>query len=165
MRNWLIALPIAFGALAAGPVQAAVRVTFADPAGYRDVDRAGGVQRPDDTLAQIAGYLQRLGHRLPAGQDLDIQILDVNLAGVSAQDLGGLQTSRILNVASWPSIRLRYTLRQNGRVVRTAEELVADREYLSRANIQFAEDPLRFEKNMLQDWFDARFRLGWKPPA
>ena len=165
MRSSLIALSLAMAGFASGSAQATVRVAFTNPAGYRDIDRAGGVQRPDATLAQIAAYLRRVGRTLPPGQDLDIQILDVNLAGVSNQDLGGLQTTRVLNGTTWPSIRLRYTLRQNGRVVQAAEELVADREYLSRPNLQFAEDPLRFEKNMLQDWFNARFRLGWKPPA
>jgi hypothetical protein len=149
----------------AGPASADVTVTFANPAQFRDIDRAGGVLRPGQAVAEISRYLKRQGKRLPAGQDVDIQILDFNLAGVVDPIRPEASTTRLLGSTTWPSARLRYVLRNRGRVVAQAEELVADREYLGRALTSFASDPLRYEKNMLYDWFDARFVLRQPAPS
>jgi hypothetical protein len=159
------AMLVAGLALVAWPLgaHATVRVAFDDPARFRDVDRAGGILNARETLQGIAAYLKQLGRRLPPGQDLDVQILDVNLAGVSSEGFSPNPTTRVLSDSTWPSLRLRYRLTQNGRVIRAAEELVADREYLARPNVNFDSDPLRFEKTMLYDWFNARFVLGWAP--
>ena len=142
------------------PASADVRVTFLDPGRFRDSDRAGGVLTPLEAFGRIAAFLKRQGKRLPAGQDIHIQIVDFNLAGILDPFRPSAQTTRFLGRTTWPSFRIRYSVQDRGRVVAQVEELVADREYLSRPNTQFAEDPLKFEKNLLYDWFDARFVLG-----
>lgn len=161
-RMAILALAGLFGA--AGPARADVTVAFADPGQFRDIDRAGGILRPGDAIAEISRYLRRQGRRLPPGQDLAIQILDFNLAGVIDPIRPEGHATRRLGSATWPSARIRYILRDRGRVVLQAEERVADREYLGRALTSFASDPLRYEKNMLYDWFDARFVLRQPPP-
>jgi hypothetical protein len=157
-------LALAGAITAAEPASAGVSVSFANPAQFRDVDRAGGILRPGQALVEISRFLQRQGKRLPPGQDVEIRILDFNLAGVIDPIRPEARTTRLLGSATWPSARLRYVLRERGRVVAQAEELVADREYLGRALTSFASDPLRYEKNMLYDWFDARFILRQPPP-
>ncbi len=164
MDRRLAVLALAGMLATAGPASADVTVAFANPAQFRDIDRAGGVLRPGDAIAEISRYLRRQGRRLPPGQDVEIRILDFNLAGVINPIRPEASTTRLLGSTTWPSARIRYVVRERGRVVAQAEELVADREYLGRALTSFASDPLRYEKNMLYDWFDARFILRQPPP-
>jgi hypothetical protein len=42
-------------------------------------------------------------------------------------------------------------------VVASAEELVSDMHYLMTSNRYMTGDRLRYEKAMLDDWFDRRF--------
>ena len=157
------AFAVALSLGTAAGAQADVRVSFADPTRFRDSDRAGGVLTPREAFGRISAFLKRQGQRLAPGQDVDIQIVDFNLAGVLNPFNPAAQTTRFLTRATWPSFRIRYAFRENGRVVSRDEELVADREYLQRPHTQFESDPLKFEKNLLYDWFDARFVLRRAP--
>ncbi len=89
------------------------------------------------------------------GQELTIEILDVDLAGeLRWRHFGDV---RILRPVTWPRIKLRYALTSDGLEVATGEELVSDRSYLMRPSTRRCHDALRFEKAMLDDWFRRRF--------
>jgi hypothetical protein len=51
-------------------------------------------------------------------------------------------------------MRLRYTVEQGGQVVASGEADLSDMMYLQRMNRYFDGDPLRFEKTMIDEWFD-----------
>lgn len=135
-----------------------VNVSFVQPERFTDADR--GWQR-DRNLESLSKHLQALGRReLADGETLDIQVLDVDLAGdidpfaVSGRDLRVLKGG-----ADWPRITLRYALSRNGQPVSSAEERLADLNYL-QDNIRplnASQQPLSHEKHMLDDWFAARF--------
>lgn len=149
----IAAVALAFAA--AGAAAGQVDVSFHDP--DRFIDAGDLVRDRDDNLKVLADYLQLLGRRsLPQGQSLKIEVLDVDLAG--RQSLNSRYNFRVLHGgADWPRIRLRYALAEDGKVVREAEETVSDLDYLMAGPGLVPRDPLRYEKHMLQEWFDNRF--------
>ncbi|MBS0322272.1 MAG: DUF3016 domain-containing protein [Proteobacteria bacterium] len=64
---------------------------------------------------------------------------------------------------TWPRIKLSYSLEQDHKVLKQGTEVVVDMNYLEHINSYPADDPLRYEKHMLDDWFRARF--GAVPPG
>lgn len=144
------------GVTLATPASAAVRVGYADPSGFTDADRAGGLMTADGAARSLAGHLERLGGRLPSGRDLRVEILDIDLAGRIAPERDPTASRRFLDGSTWPRIRLRYTLTERGPVVASDEELVSWQDYLQRVTARYAGDPLRYEKAMLADWFEQR---------
>lgn len=156
----LIAATVLCAAVWSAASEASVVVSFVQPERYRDASR-DGVARPasphEPALLEIARYLERLGdQRLTAAQTLRIEVLDVDLAGeVSPFQVSTPQT-RVLKPASWPRVRLRYTLEEGGVVRAQGEETVVDMDYQSHAPTIGSSDPLRYEKAMLEDWFTRR---------
>jgi hypothetical protein len=67
---------------------------------------------------------------------------------------------RIMRESTWPKIRLRYELTQNRRVISAGDELVSEQMYLGSLGMASSSDPLRYEKNMLDDWFRKKFAAG-----
>ena len=48
---------------------------------------------------------------------------------------------------------LRYTLTENGQVLRSGEAKISDMNYLHRINRHWDSESLRYEKRMLDEWF------------
>lgn len=139
---------------------AGIKVLFIEPERYTDAGLHSeyGAKSRSATLTGIQQHLERLGERyLKPGQDLTIEVIDIDLAGrfelwrINARDL------RLMREVTWPRIEVRYTLEQNGVVVESGEEAVTDLNYLMRAGIAYSSDPLRYEKAMLEEWFRTRF--------
>ncbi|HJW11255.1 MAG TPA: DUF3016 domain-containing protein, partial [Albitalea sp.] len=60
-------------------------------------------------------------------------------------------------MADWPRINLRYSLESNGKVLKSGEEWVDEKDYMHRLDRYGNADPLHHEKQMLDEWFKARF--------
>ena len=156
------ALAVAFSLLAAAAAAQAggvVNVTFVEPDKYHD---SGNNQFDKPTnLKTIEAYLQDLGERyLPDGQVLNISVLDVDLAGYMKPLAGQAREVRVSREADWPRIKLRYSLEANGAPVKSAEENLADVNYGRHGltNVYSSREPLRREKQMLDSWFQTRFK-------
>ena len=81
----------------------------------------------------------------------------VSLKKKSHPHFHGARDLRVLNGrADWPVIELRYTVEQGGKVVASGTERLRDMLYLDHANRYFDGEPLRYEKKMLDDWFNER---------
>lgn len=139
--------------LASSAVMAQVSVTYVKPEDFSDVPR--GVIDRDRTLKDFTDYFKTLDKKLPAGQQLKIEVLDIDLAGRlyprrAADDI------RVMNGgADWPRMQLKYTLEQDGQVLRSGEEQLSNMNYQQgRLGGYFDSDPLRYEKQMLDDWFN-----------
>ncbi|MGH9578906.1 MAG: DUF3016 domain-containing protein, partial [Terriglobales bacterium] len=141
----------------------AVNVTFFHPEGYSD---AGVYSRYlDAALREVQLHLQKLGERsLPQGQELRIEVLDISLAGRFEPSRPHFNDVRVLRSVTWPSMKLRYTLEADGKVLLSAKEHIADMNYLSRINCYSSAERFRYEKQMLDDWFAARI-VGSRPPT
>jgi hypothetical protein len=154
---------IAIGLLVAGTVTAAraeVIVTFDHPETYTDAALYGdlGPGARDPALQGIRRHLEQLGARyLGAGQKLKVDVLDLDLAGRFEPIRPLAHDTRILRDITWPRVTLRYTLEVDG-VIRAADMVtLADQRYRARPSVYQPNDPLRYEKAMLDDWFRARF--------
>ncbi|MDC4228384.1 MAG: DUF3016 domain-containing protein (plasmid) [Candidatus Manganitrophus sp.] len=155
-RFLLISLITAFWASNA---ESAVDISFSHPERYTDAGRYLGDRVSEPVLQEIKEYLESLGERyLEPNQNLKIEILDIDLAGrYEPVHRGGASDVRILNDVTWPQIKVRYILEENGEVKVEKKESIRDMDYLRRPNPNFSNDSLRHEKVMLDDWFRERF--------
>ena len=155
----LTGIAVVAGLLAAGPAAAEVTVAFVHPQGFTDagLHRTGPVDAQAPALTGIRRILEQEGQRLPPGQLLAIEVLDVDLAGYIRPGQAASRPVRVMDATTWPRIRLRYALMQDGRRVTGGEELVADLSYQARSDAVRSSAPLRFEEAMLRDWFAGRF--------
>jgi hypothetical protein len=142
--------------LSAGGASAAVTVTFSHPENYRDI--AFSPTDREQILKDLSEHFAHLGARLPPGQDLRVEVLDLVLAGRLHPNFRGQQDVRILRGgADWPRMKVRYTLESNGKVIDSGVDDLSDMAYLDRI-IRFSEgDRLRYEKQMIDDWFTKKF--------
>jgi len=161
MRSIAIAASAALLSLAAAAASAAgtVDVTFVDPDKFYD---AGNTKRDEPANLQIIEqHLKDLAERhLPDGQVLHISVLDVDLAGYMKPLAGQAREVRVALKADWPRITLRYSLEVNGAAVKSAEEVLSDVNFgrHGQMNVYSSRDPLRREKQMLDNWFQVRFK-------
>jgi len=156
-RKHLLAFCL-LAALVAGPAHAAVEVKFVDPEHFTDTGAQYDSKTAKARLDELARFLVELGTRyLRPDQNLAIEVLDVDLAGQVEWWHRNTYDLRVMRDVTWPRIKLHYTLAQNGRTVAEAEETLRDPYYQWQVNLQHTNDPLRYEKAMLEDWFRARF--------
>ena len=138
--------------LTAGAASAGATVTFANPEQFADMPRESWNR--EQVLEDLTAHFGKLATGLPAGQDLKVEVLDVDLAGRSWPHIWGARDLRVLEGgADWPHIKLRYAITQDGKVVKSGEETVQSMDYLMRMNKYSTGDSLRYEKQMLDTWF------------
>jgi hypothetical protein len=151
-KTWLAALALAAGSSA----WAGVQVTFDNPDDYSDVPFSS--RDREQVLAGLANHFTWLGKSLPPGQDLRIEITDVDLAGREDPARRGAFDVRVMTGrADWPRLRLRYTLEQHGKVIAAGNAYLSDMSYLQHINRYSRNDALRYEKRMIDDWFKNTF--------
>lgn len=153
MRSTLIALACTATLGLPCAMAGTVDVKFTKPETYSDV--RDNLLRRDDVIAAFAEHFKTYGKRLPEGQTLAIEVLDIDLAGDAFP-----RTARDIRVlrgrADWPRMQLRYSLSENGRVLRSGEDNVSDMNYLMDS-VRFQQGPYPYETRMLDRWFDERF--------
>lgn len=139
-------------ALGAGAALAGVTVNFVAPEKFTDlpVDR----WEREEVLRDLVTHFDALGKQLPAGQDLAIEITDVDLVGRGYPGPSVRETRVARNVSEWPSISLRYTVSANGQVLSSGEARLQDMKFHSRRNLRPQDGDLRYEKRMINEWFD-----------
>ena len=145
---------LAFAALSA--TAAGVTVTYAPTA--RHADAGSGPAQIEANLAELAAHLQGLGQRLLAADDaLEVEIVDLDLAGELRPSRRGSDLRVLRGGADWPRITLRYRFSKAGQAQEPRAEALSDMNYLMQVGRLAASDPLYYEKRMLDDWFRARF--------
>lgn len=159
LRNFLAASVLVVAGVASA---ATVSVTFVQPEKFTDAGHSRGraTERDLAELQQdLQQHLQRLADRkLAAGDTLAVEVLDVDLAG----DFDSLRFARfsdvrvVRDIAS-PRMTLRYTAKLGDRVVTGPEEHLSDMNFLWGLNRYSSGDRLRYEKPMLDAWFNKRF--------
>lgn len=114
-------------------------------------DRALVTRELDDTLRKLAA------RHLRDGQDLRIDMRELDLAGDYEPWNGGFRDVRILRDTTPPRIRFHYVLTQNGRIVAQGDARLGDLDYLSDPRARMRNERLIHEKLLLQDWFRDTF--------
>ena len=142
---------------ASAPAQAAtVDVQFLPPEQYTDV---GFHEVPaNDALGELRRYLVSLGKQLPASETLTVEVLDIDLAGMSRPVPGRANDLRLLRgQADAPRIMLRYALSDQGRVIKNGKADLFDLAYLDRPVRVNAPERFPYEKRLLANWFQSTF--------
>lgn len=131
-----------------------VTVRFVSPDQYTDGDPRGGMPTKG-VLEAFQRYFESAGgKRLHAGQQLAIDVLDIDLAGeISPRRAQGV---RIMGEVTPPRIRLAYRLTEGDKVVSEGNDFVVNSNYLADAPYRTDADPLFYEKKMLDAWFNDR---------
>jgi len=158
------ALIVLFLGASASASAGSAKIAFVNPEQFTDIGRYADPREAAANQSEISRHLEQLAaRRLPANQSLEIEVLDVSLAGRLEPWRTRLHDVRVMRAVTWPSIKLRYRLRQDGQSVASGVETVADMNYLDRP-IRYPDgEPLRYEKRMLDQWFDQRL-VEHRPP-
>lgn len=139
-------------ALPASAATAAATVSYVEPDRFTDVPFTPWER--ERVLKQLTAHFDKLGASLPAGQELKVEVLDVDLAGQTKPNFRGGQDLRVMNGgADWPHIHFRYSITEGGKVIKSGEEKLSNMQYLNRMNHYGNTELLRYEKQMLDDWF------------
>ena len=138
-----------------------VSVTYADPASFSDARTA-----PRESEAARRAWLDALSEHLseraaaalPAGQRLEVQLTDVRRAG-STEPWQGPQAGqlRIVRDIYPPRIDLEFKrMAPDGTVLQATRRQLRDTAFMMRPS-PYPDDPLRFEKSLLDDWVRKEF--------
>jgi Protein of unknown function (DUF3016) len=157
MRSSTTAALLALVGMGMAHAAGTVKVSFIEPDKFVDA----GNRRSDTpaTLKALEQHFHTLGQRyLPDGQTLTIEVLDVDLAGsVRFAPSTGTEVRVYKGNADWPRIKLRYTLDAPGQEPRRGEELLKNLSYEQKTARYSNSESFRYEKQMLDQWFKARF--------
>jgi hypothetical protein len=147
---------IYFGAIAvlslvaAASASAAATVTYVNPDKMTDVPR-NKIDR-EAMEAALLEHFNKLAAQLPTGQDLKVEILDIDLAGEVFPRVPVHDVRVYKDRNDRMQIHLRYSIEQDGKVVRSGERDLVDASYLMHAS-HTARELYAFEKQLLDDWF------------
>jgi hypothetical protein len=144
---------------AATPVQGgAISVSYIEPEKFVDVPFSP-VER-ERVLADLSQHFAKLGKLLPAGQDLKIEVTDLDMAGRIVYTRRSANELRVLNGgADWPHMDLRYTLTANGKVIDSGSAKLSNMMYQETATLFNSTQSLRYEKQMIDEWFSKQFHV------
>ncbi len=159
MKQWKIGLlALVAGVGMAGGVQAGeVEIHFQPLDQYRDLGRTT-VER-EDIQKSLSEHFQKLAAaRLPAGQTLKIDLLEINRAGEMDMRHGMPDEVRVLREVTWPQMDFTFEVLEGGKALKTGKAALSDMNYLHGTSARYNDgDPLRYEKPMIDKWFDAEF--------
>jgi len=116
-------------------------------------------ERTRGLLADLTQFIRSTGARsVPEGGALEITLTDVDMAGEFETWRGPQACSvRVMLDIYAPRIRLEFRLTdRDGKVIGSGQRDLRDPLYLTGA-VLLATDPLRYEKNLLQEWFQREF--------
>jgi hypothetical protein len=119
-----------------------------------------GYLEPAQWQKALGDFLRQRAERLlPAGQQLDVTIDDIKLAGDFEPWRGPtMQDVRILKDLYPPRIDLHFRLTDaSGATLREGSAKLRDLAYLQHA-LPNDNDPLRYDKRLLGDWLGTEFR-------
>jgi hypothetical protein len=145
--------------------QTAVEIEWDKPEKYRDVRPSNESRKRfrETTFERINEYMNELASALPDNNKLLMKVSELDLAGrVLPASFAGLGMSgsnvRVVKSIDIPRINFSYQLLgASGEVLQEAKVELKDMSFLDRSNHMFRSEALRYEKNMLQRWFNTEF--------
>ena len=151
---------VAFAGAAAPKPVSRVTVAFVQPEKFTDCKRSSWGDTSPELLNDLQQFMETTGgHYVPDGLHLEIKVTDVDLAGEFEPQLGPqFDEVRIVKAIYPPRITLQYRVTDaKGAVVASGQREITDLAYQMRTAWP-QDDYLRYEKDMLRDWFGTEFR-------
>lgn len=142
--------------LAAGLAQAEeqrVQVHYVNTEKFADFGRSQWDRERNQQ--DFKALFEEVAAKLPAGRQLSIKVLDVNLAGELEWVRRATSEIRVLRDVTWPMVEFEYTLSENGRVLKSDTVRLSDMGYLQGGFFTAAQQSthLRYERRMLDRWY------------
>ncbi|MFG6431072.1 DUF3016 domain-containing protein [Pelomonas parva] len=151
--RWITAGLLALTATAHADVQ----VNFVKPETFVDIKDNNGF-RQDEVLKDIEAHLVAQAQKYLPGRDVRINVTDVDLAG-HVEPFGRSATwLRVMRTVTLPALSLNYEVLDGGKVVQQGKAELRDMNYQDGFIGYFSSDALRYEKRMIDRWFQAEFR-------
>ncbi len=152
------------------PAEGTVSVQWSDPAQFSEIRFSGNRWESvrGDWVRDIARYIRkRAANQLPQGQRLDVTIRDIKRAGDYEPGRGIPGSSiRYMRDLYPPRIDLEFTLLDgNGQVLAQGTRKLTDLGYLRRSSRVTDTDPLRYEKQLIDDWLRKDLKKNFKDDA
>jgi hypothetical protein len=138
-----------------------VSVSWGDPAQFTELryshNRHEAAQ--GDWVEDLASHVaKRVAKVLPAGETVEVEIVDIERAGEYEWAFGRTDDVRVLRDVYPPRMELRFQrMDANGNVIAEGERRLSDLAYLTGSQPLSASDPLRFEKRMIDQWVRKEF--------
>lgn len=145
--------------------KAEVEIIWQEPKKFTDV-RATNESRKgfrESTFKKLDEYIAELAEYLPEGHKLSMTVDNLDLAGqVWPASFVGLGHSgsdvRLIKSIDIPRMSFTYQLLDEaGQVVQESAVKLKDMSFQDRHNPFFDSESLRYEKNMIRDWFKDEF--------
>lgn len=157
-----ILLPLIMCFTAGAHASGSVKVDWQNPDDYTDIrpvnQTRSSFQR--QVFKELEAELTELAESLPDGQVLSLTVTDLDLAGQvwPGNFIGFGQSAasdvRLIKSLYIPRMAFSYTLTDTtGATLQSADVRLKDMMFMDRANHAFRSDSLRYEKNMLRNWF------------
>ncbi len=135
-------------ALAAGQVE----VSFKPVDQLSDVGR--GLDRERNVKA-LADHFKSLAARLPDGQRLTVEVLDIDMAGELRPLRRGDELRVMKGAADWPKLDLKWSLTTGTQTVRSGQDRLADMAYLNHSLRGGETGAVAYEARLIDRWFEA----------
>jgi Protein of unknown function (DUF3016) len=148
----------------AAALPARVQVAWAPPKQLTEVQDNPmqlGIMRPADWMKSLGDYMRTRADRLlPPGQQLQITIDDITLAGsFEPWRAVALHDVRYMKDLYPPRLKLHYRLiASDGGTLRESQARLMDLGYLQHVGLPTDTDPLRYDKRQIEDWLNHEFR-------
>lgn len=139
-----------------------LQVAFYQPEKFTDVREtySGGEREREDYFSQVRDYLSRqIKYYVPEGERLEITFTDIDMAGDFEPWHGpDWQDVRIVKDIYPPRMDLTFRLVDaNGNVLKQGARKLNDLAFMLRVSPIDRNDPLRYEKALLDDWLRQEF--------
>ncbi len=166
MGNLLSKTVTAVAILSVAPIFAAeVTVNWDEPEKFTDVKPSNESRQKfrERTLRSLEEYFVDLAAALPAQQKLTVTVTDLDLAGeVWPASFVGMGNSgsdvRLVKRHYIPRMAFNYSLSdESGTVVKQAEVNLKDMGFMDGLRSNLNHESLRYEKQMLKEWFEDEF--------
>jgi len=163
MRKIIVLCGLA--ALAFSSVHAAeVKVQWQDPEKFTDIRPANDSRKSyrERVIRKFDEFFQQMGMKLPEGYNLDVTVTDIDLAGDVDYFISGAGNAlRVVKDIYSPAMKFSYVLRDNhGEQVMQADEKLRDMGFMQSIRSAHNSDEFRYEKQMLEDWFERELKPG-----
>lgn len=129
---------------------AAATVTYVNTEKMTDVPRFASDRESMEMI--FRDHLNELSSQLPPGQVLKVEFIDIDLAGDVFPKVPVRDIRVMKGQADWPRMHLRYSIEQDGKVLRSGERELSDSNYLMHSR-SYNQDLYGHDEQMLDDWF------------
>ena len=141
-----------------------ITVNFTNPEKFTDVRDSVNGNPSQYYLDELSRYLKdEAARRLTAGQKLTVTFTDIDLAGDIPP--GSIHDIRIIKEIYIPRMEFHFQLVDSaGAVISEGDRRISDLNYMQSLRPSFTQnEPLRYDKALLEDWIRKEFPLPPKP--